>query len=272
MWNKEVQNRVFEHYKEACSYFSRDQIVGIFLQGSQNYDLDLPSSDVDTKLIVVPSFKDIALNRQPVRTTHIRANNEHIDFKDIRLYMETFRKQNLNFLEILFTDYKHITGQYYLEWERLIKAREEIAHMNPFRAVKSMKGIAMEKYHAMEHRYPSKVAVLDEYGYDPKQLHHLVRISDFLEKFIGDYPYFYCLKPNGVFKDYLLDIKKGKFNLDQAREIANKTMQEVCEITDNFTNGKKDEENKEIRDLLEDVSYNIMKIAVTEELGVDCEY
>ena len=169
---KDVIDRVTEHYKEALEHFSEDQIVGCFLQGSQNYELDLPDSDIDTKLIVVPTFKDIALNRKPVSTTHIRANEEHIDFKDIRLYMETFRKQNLNFLEILFTPYHCGHPDYWKEWSRLIDARERIAHMNPFRAVKSMKGIALEKYHAMEHLYPSKVDIIKQYGYDGKQVHH----------------------------------------------------------------------------------------------------
>ena len=264
MWNKEVKDRVEEHYKDACSYFSRDQIVGIFLQGSQNYGLDLPTSDVDTKLIVVPSFRDIALNKEPCSTTHIRANEEHIDFKDIRLYMETFRKQNLNFLEILFTEYKIITGQYYLEWERLIKAREEIAHMNMFRAVKSMKGVALEKYHAMEHAYPSKIAILEQYGYDPKQLHHLVRIEDFLIRFMNGEDYASCIKPK--IKEYLLDIKKGKYNLEEARDLASETIMHVIDIADEFTEKVKNEENPKTKELLEDVSYNIMKIAVTEEL------
>ena len=266
MWNKEVQDRVKEHYNEACSYFSRDQIVGIFLQGSQNYDLDLPTSDVDTKLIVVPSFRDIALNKEPVSTTHIRANEEHIDFKDIRLYMETFRKQNLNFLEILFTEYKFVTSQYYTEWDRLVKAREEIAHMNMYRAVKSMKGIALEKYHAMEHTYPSKVAVLEQYGYDPKQLHHLIRIEDFLKRFISGEDYASCMKPK--MREYLLDIKKGKYNLAEARDLALSTVTNVTKIADEFTEKVKNEENPKARELLEDVSYNIMKIAVTEELNV----
>lgn len=87
-----INKRLKDHYLESLEYFKENQMVGIFLQGSQNYQLDLPNSDVDTKLIVVPSFKDIALNRKPVSTTHIRANEEHIDFKDIRLYMEVFRK------------------------------------------------------------------------------------------------------------------------------------------------------------------------------------
>ena len=119
--NMEIKERLMEHYEEALQYFPEDQIVGIFLQGSQNYGLDTMNSDVDTKLIVVPSFKDICLNRKPVSTTHVRANNEHIDFKDVRLYMETFRKQNLNFLEILFTDYCWINPMYVEQWMRLVE-------------------------------------------------------------------------------------------------------------------------------------------------------
>ena len=59
---KTVMQRVQEHLDEALAHFKEEQIVGIFLQGSQNYKLDTPHSDVDTKLIVVPSFKDIAMN------------------------------------------------------------------------------------------------------------------------------------------------------------------------------------------------------------------
>ena len=54
-----TMERVKEHYTEALSRFSEDRIVGVFLQGSQNYGLDYEGSDVDTKLIVVPSFEDV---------------------------------------------------------------------------------------------------------------------------------------------------------------------------------------------------------------------
>ena len=80
--------RVMEHYEESLQYFNKSQIVGLFLQGSQNYTLDIEGSDVDTKLIVAPTFRDIALNKKPVSTTHIRQNSEHIDFKDVRLYIQ----------------------------------------------------------------------------------------------------------------------------------------------------------------------------------------
>lgn len=162
-----TRKRVQEHYHEALEYFPEDRIVCLALQGSQNYQLDTEFSDVDTKLIIVPTFEEIAMNKQPLSTTHVRENDEHIDFKDIRLYINTFRKQNINFLEILFTQYKIINPLYASEWNRLVEAREDIVHYNPYRAVKALKGMAMEKYHALKHPYPSKLEVLAEYSYDP---------------------------------------------------------------------------------------------------------
>ena len=265
---KSIVERIKEHLEESLLHFSEDQIVGVFLQGSQNYGLDLPGSDVDTKLIVVPSFREIALNSKPVSTTHIRANEEHIDFKDIRLYMETFRKQNLNFLEILFTPYEILNPAYAADWHRLYEAREQIARMNPWRAVKSMKGIALEKYYAMEHEYPSKVDILAKYGYDPKQLHHLVRVDNYLTRYINGESYESCLIPDAKMKEFLLDIKKGNWPLDKARLLAEFSLAHVEGIADTFCEKTHDEENSAMRELLQDVSYNIMKTAVEKELSV----
>lgn len=264
MLKEEVKQAMREHFEEAKQYFDKDQIVGLFLQGSQNYGLEIPGSDVDTKLIVVPSFMDIALNRKPVSTTHVRENNEHIDWKDIRLYMETFRKQNLNFLEILFTDYFIMNPEYASQWMRLVEQREQIARMNVWRAVKSMKGVAMEKYFAMEHEYPSKVDVLAKFGYDPKQLHHLLRVEEYLERYINGEPYKDCLKPTDP--GYLIDIKIGVMGLEEAREVGKRAIEHVTEMADKFCAEHIDKEDAQMRTLLESVQYEIMKIAVKKEL------
>ena len=87
-------------------------VLGVFLQGSQNYQLDYSGSDIDTKAIIIPSFIDFVLNRKPVSTTLIREDNSHIDLKDIRLMHDCFRKQNINFIEILFTKYKYLDPEY----------------------------------------------------------------------------------------------------------------------------------------------------------------
>ena len=97
-----IMKRMHEHYQRGVELYGESRIVGLFLQGSQNYGLDYEGSDIDTKLILTPTIEDIIFNRKPVSTTHVMENEEHLDAKDIRLYIQTFRKQNLNFLEILF--------------------------------------------------------------------------------------------------------------------------------------------------------------------------
>jgi predicted nucleotidyltransferase len=260
-----IMKELSEHLNESLGYFTKDEIIGIFLQGSQNYGLDYEESDIDTKLIVAPSFYKVAMNKQPISTTHFRANDEHIDFKDVRLYMQTFRKQNLNFLEILFTPYCLINDDYYDEWKRLVDAREEIAHMNPYQAVKSMQGIAKEKYFAMEHHYPKRMHMIEKFGYDPKQLHHLLRVEEYLTRYMAGESYEECLSPKN--SAYLVEVKKGIYTLEQARELATEAIASVDLKVNEFLVGKKPEENAEMRELLDDVQYNIMKAAISKELG-----
>lgn len=258
-----TMERVYEHYREALEYFPEDRIVGIFLQGSQNYGLEVPGSDVDTKLIVTPTFEEIAFNRKPHSTTHIRANEEHIDFKDIRLYMGTFKKQNLNFLEILFTPYKIVNPLYADQWERLVEAREAIAHMNRYRAVQSMKGIALEKYHAMEHRYPSKVDIIDAHGYDNKQLHHLLRAENYLERYIRGESYENCLRPSDP---EALRWEKTHFRpLEEARSIAIAAKAHVEAMATEFYETVENVEDPKVAELLDGVQVAIMRTAIGKE-------
>ena len=181
--------------------------------------------------------------------------------------METFRKQNLNFLEILFTDFYVLNPLYEEQWMRLVEQREAIAHMNPFRAVKSMKGIAMEKYHAMEHRYPTKVDIIDAYGYDGKQVSHLLRVDDYLERYIAGESYLDCLRPSDSKRARMMDYKLlDRIPLEEARKEAEKVLEHTVSMADAFCESLKDEENEKMRQLLEDVSYNIMKISTVKEL------
>ena len=260
-----IMSNVLDHYAESLEHFEPSRVVGIFLQGSQNYGLDYELSDVDTKLITTPTFEQIAFNKSPISTTHIRNNDEHIDFKDIRLYMQTFRKQNLNFLEILFTDFKIVNPLYQEEWNKLVENRELIARYNLYQAVKSMKGVALEKYHAMEHAYPSKVDVLAKYGYDPKQLHHLLRVEEYLGRYIAGEPYEDCLKPRRP--EYLLGVKRGYYDLDTARIIAKTAKENVERIADNFTSKAENKGNPEVDLLLDEVQLSIMTKAIRLEIN-----
>lgn len=260
-----IMDRVQEHYNEALEYFPEDRIVCLILQGSQNYGLDYEGSDIDTKLIVTPTFKEIAMNKKAVSTTHVRENEEHTDFKDIRLYIQTFRKQNLNFLEILFSPYAIVNPMYAEQWNRLVSAREAIAHYSPVQAIKSMKGIAKEKYHAMEHHYPARMAWIEKFGYDPKQLHHLLRVEDYIRRYISGESYESCLQP--LNPTHLQNVKVGCYSLDEARKLADLAIDNIDNMSNQYLEICSKEVDQCVDELLDDVQYNIMKIAIKKEIG-----
>ena len=263
-----IMARLTEHYEESKTLIDESRIIGLFCQGSQNYGLDYEGSDIDTKLIVVPTFEDIAFNKKPISTTHVRQNNEHIDLKDVRLYIETFRKQNLNFLEILFTRYKIVNPQYAEFWQKLIDAREAIAHYDIHRSIKSMKGIALEKYHAMEHKYPSKIEIIEKYGYDSKQLHHLMRVKNYLMRYIAGESYEACLIPDEETAEKLRKVKEdnGYLSLEQARTLADLCIDSINTQCEAYLETVPKGHNEKVEALLKEVQYDIMKLAVTMEL------
>lgn len=266
--DKWIMDKIQEHYQEALEFYPADRIIGIFCQGSQNYGLDYEGSDIDTKCFLVPTLEDIIFNKKPISTTHIRANEEHIDFKDIRLFLTTVRKQNLNFMEILFTKYKIVNPTYEPMWNRLIENNEQIARYNPVGAVKTMKGIAMEKYHAMEHRYPSKVDLIDTWGYDGKQLSHLIRVDEYLARYIAGEPYADCLitkKPELLIATK--DMTNPKFTLEEARTIAGLHLGAVTHAADRFAAAHKDDPVDAAVDvLLDDVQRDIVKLGIELEM------
>ena len=260
-----VLKRVNDHLEESLEHFHPNQIVFIALQGSQNYDLDVEGSDVDTKLILVPSLNDLIFNKKAVSTTHVRENDEHTDWKDLRLIFQTFRKQNLNFVEVLYSPWVFINETYLNEIKPLFDKRELIARYNPAGAVKTMRGIALEKYHAMEHRYPSKIEIIDKYGYDPKQLHHLARVSDFLDRYINGYTYEECLHP--VDREYLKWLKTHAMPLDAARDLANSLLEGINETSDKYRTEHPETALPEGEELLNTVQEKIMRKAIGIELN-----
>ena len=265
-----IMEQVKRHYEEALKLFPEDRIVGVFLQGSQNYGLDYEGSDIDTKCIVLPNLEDLIFNRKPVSTTHVLPNEEHLDLKDVRLYFQTFRKQNLNFMEILFTKYKIVNPTYEYFWNKLVANNEMIARYNPVGAVKTMKGIAMEKYHAMEHKYPSKIELIDSIGYDPKQLHHLLRVEEYIKRYVNGENYADCLMSNQ--SDYLREVKslvKGipYYRLDQAKILADLSLGTTNAIADEFAAAhKNDPVDERVDILLDETQREIMRLGIELEM------
>lgn len=217
---EKIMKRLEEHY----SYLKEKgyEVVFLALQGSQNYGLDIYDedymSDIDSKAIVLPSFENFVYNKKPESQTLVLENNEHIDVKDVRIMFENFKKQNINFIEILFTNFKIVNLKYKKIVNELFDNAEKIAHININQALRCMSGMSKEKLNALRHPYPTIIDKIEKYGYDPKQLHHICRMNDFIKKYIKGMPYKECLIPDN--KQALIKIKKGILRLAEAESLA----------------------------------------------------
>lgn len=76
-------------------------LLGKFLVGSNNYNLDLPESDKDYKGIVMPNFTDLYFNK-----TLNAQIDEHKSLVDYRFFCQKLTKANPNYVEMLFSKEK----------------------------------------------------------------------------------------------------------------------------------------------------------------------
>lgn len=204
--SEQIFKQLQEHYQEALTIFPQDRIVGIFVQGSQNYCLNWEGSDLDTKCIVLPSFEEICFNKEPVSYTHVRENNEHIDFKDLRLMMQCFKKQNINFVEILFTKYYILNPDYEELFKKVMNAKEEVAHYNVYKFLKCTSGMSAEKLKALTLDRPSQHEEVIKYGWATKQMHHIIRLNEFMCRYLSGESFEKCLVSKK--REELIELKK----------------------------------------------------------------
>lgn len=257
---EKIKKRLFEHYGAIIK--DNPNIIYLALQGSQNYRLDYEDSDIDTKALVVPPFRSIVLNHKPVSYTHIMENDEHCDVKDVRLMFDCFKKQNINFLEILFSDYFLVNERYQEEVQLLRERADDIAHYNNYAAVNCMAGMAMEKFKALKHPYPTIKWKIDKWGYDGKQLHHILRMEQFLSDYIEGYPFETCLTSFPKYdKAFLIAVKTNFLSLEVAEAMAKESMGRINKMKKDYMENVPLLVNKEVGELMNDILFSIFKKA-----------
>ena len=140
---------------------------------------------------------------------------------------------------------------------------ERISRMHFNQALRCLAGTSAEKYKALEHPYPNTLDKIEKFGYDPKQLHHILRINDFMKKYIAGEPYEKCLLPNHA--GYLMQVKKGLYDLNEARRIALEVDQENKKLKDDNLQPA-EVIDKEAVALLEELKVKFIKQFLTEKL------
>jgi len=200
---EKIKQRLQEHWNYAVSQgIAEDQILGIFLVGSQNYNFASADSDVDSKIIYLPTFEEMCLN-QEWKSKELHYEKEHIDVKDIREMRNMFMKQNINFLEVLYTEYFILNPKYSKLWNfYFISNRDCIAHYDRAKTVKSIGGQVLH--------------TLKQDPTDNKKLYNAGRLFYFLEKYTREVPYEDCIKIKDTDNyNFLWNLKYGLTPLSQ---------------------------------------------------------
>lgn len=267
-----IMNGVREHYEEVKQYIDESRIVGIFYQGSANYGLDTENSDIDTKCLIVPSFGELVYNAKPMSTTHVRENNEHITITDIRLFFQTLRKQNINFVEILFTKYRILNPTYEIIWDKLCGYKEEIATYNPCATLKACLGMLDRNYKILYERNSEKAEKIAEWGYDPKALYNVLRIGWFILDYAeSTQSYADCLESRSLYKDInLKSAKTERWTLHGVQHTTKHLYEIASKAGKDFINSYPKEKDNGLslaENVMDFANYAIMEIAIKLELA-----
>ena len=123
---KDIYQELQDRYSFLESKYGKEGIFGVFLFGSQNYKMDSEKSDIDCHCIIVPNMGD-ALIKQYESREIIYKDGSHIMVKDVREYVKMLMKMNMNFMEILYSNYHIVNPAYQEHWDALVMRREEIS-------------------------------------------------------------------------------------------------------------------------------------------------
>lgn len=269
---KQIMNRLYEHYNYLIN--KGYKVVCLMLQGSQNYNLDEYSneyqSDIDSKAIVLPHFRDFVYEQKPISHVEILPNNEHIDVKDIRVMFEQFKKENISYIELLYTDFYIINEKYKNLIKPLFINREAIATINTNQFLRCIEGMAGNKLKALCHPYPNLIDKIKKYGYDGKQLSHCVRLFEFISRYTRGVPIKECYITED--RELLINLKKQLnaagdrvLTCDEAVAACNFYFNEIKRIKERYLLPQ-DKINIETIKWLDDLKYKILEFKFKEDI------
>lgn len=107
---------------------------------------------------------------------------------DVRHFVNNLKKQNINFVEVLYTNYYWLNPVYNTIWiDRFLKYKDLISHYNMRRCVSSIFGQAKH--------------TLSQNHYNGKKVGNGLRLMYFLSHYAEGEPYEKCLIPNETIRN-----------------------------------------------------------------------
>lgn len=269
-----VRKRLKEHLDEALQNPKIHDWFMIAVNGSYNYNMDTPQSDIDSKLLVIPSLEQLVSGKSLNYLHCMSDNGEHVEVKDIRHYFATMLKQNINFVETLYAQVWIVNPVYMRLFHYLFEMRDVISGCNPIATIHCIQGTAHQKYKQMLQSSPARAAEIENYGFDRKSLHHLVRCVFFGEYYMEGASYQECLQNNDVpnIRRMIMSLKTTTFlNKEWAINIAEDMLDRFDEKVDSYLDIIKPLQKDfsalaaDVKDFLDTLAFEIIKQSIAKE-------
>ena len=193
----------------------------IMLQGSQNYHLDDENSDYDFKCFIIPTF-DRLYNRKPISTKYDLEYGQ-VEVKDANRFIGLLESMNPSYVEILFTSHYLVNPKFESHYEMMRATRHSLVKERVHNLSRTLMGMANEKYKNLIKSTPATKAIIDEFGYNPKELHHIARLA-MLSRTIDDEDGINFYPSN---RELLMSYKREKRPLEEVERLCQEYIAEI---------------------------------------------
>lgn len=223
------------------------------LTGSYNYNLATPTSDMDFKVFVAPTFEDLYKGKMYAKS--IITNTVDLDVHDIRKIVDLLFKSNIAYLELLFSD----DVECHPNLARLFELRDDIARINLSQLFKSSGGMYLNRLKKLGKGTEGTQHLVDAHGYNTKEALHTFRTLNLPIRFAnnGFKDFGDALKYNDTERRILLGIKDGDFTeaefIDFVKTVHDK---EFVPLKEEFLRYKP---NEELKAEMDDIVMNAVK-------------
>lgn len=260
----EHQCYVVEQLHNRGLILGRDyHIEGVYLQGSQNYNVHTDKSDVDSKMVVLPTIRSLIRDTKLTVDMDVPCEDGSVEKCSVKPYKDfeaLFFKGNFNNLEILFTEYR-IGGCEFTEILR--NRREELVKKIWPGLVSACLGMQNQKKAGLYKFTEGTKEFFDEHGYDNKNLIHILRIADTVNRYPYCANFAESLKISGSTKEEINLIRAGKVGKDSVDFMVDSAMRVVETVRSDLSEFKAmDKMHKELpilKDEIGEITANLLE-------------
>ena len=217
------------------------EVVLSMTGGSRIRNLDDEHSDEDLKYFVLPSFEDLYSGK--VFTKFETTDEVDIDVQDVRRLEKLLFNSNPAYLDLLFA--RDIDPHGFNNIKDIVNMRDDIARMNLPVLCSASLGMYDRAIKDMMKGTSEKVKeVIATYGYNTKKamlaMHFLLTLEKYHKSGFNNYGE--SIWYEGVDRDFMIGMKRGKFSLIEVNQILSKQLLIVKGLEQDYKAQPVDEE------------------------------